>query len=75
MFMNVNAGTKFQVNYYNQRTLAYEPLVEPWAIMVKMEQENPYTEKVMVVRSQQMLNINMTYGMALTLRKIVDKLD
>jgi hypothetical protein len=47
MFMNVHAGTKLQVNYYNQRTLAYEPLVEPWAIMVKMEQENPYTEKIM----------------------------
>lgn len=41
----------FYVNYFNQKSLAFEPLIEPWQIVLKLEQEAPYVEKVIRIAS------------------------
>jgi hypothetical protein len=35
---------KFLVNYYNPKSLAFEPLIEPWEIYFKLDQLAPYLE-------------------------------
>ena len=61
------------INYYNERSFAFEPLLEPWYLTMTMSQQNAFTKKVIKVESDKLLNINFTFGMALAVRKIKDR--
>jgi hypothetical protein len=61
------------MSYYNHRSLAYEPLLEPWYIQVAVSQLARFTQQEVAVSSAKMLNLNMTFGMALTVKKIKDR--
>mmetsp|Transcript_8999 Transcript_8999/g.8380 ORF Transcript_8999/g.8380 Transcript_8999/m.8380 type:complete len:95 (-) Transcript_8999:3568-3852(-) len=58
----------FRVDYFNQRNLTFEPLIEPWKLFVKVEQQFQCGVKLFTFSSDHMLNLNLTYGMSLTLR-------
>lgn len=62
------------MNYYNHRSQAYEPLMEPWFIQLSLNQLAPYTQQLLAIESKKMLNINMTFGMALTIKKIKERI-
>jgi len=42
--MSLVATTKLQVNYYNPRTLSYEPFLEPWTLRASVDRESAFTE-------------------------------
>ena len=75
MYIFGEGAVRFEMQYYNQRTLAFEPCLEPWSLMVKAQQEYPYTEKVLVISSEQIFNVNLAYGLALTAKQILDRLE
>lgn len=73
--LSVEAGLHLESQYYNIEAGSYEPLIEPWMVNASALQKTASTEMVADVRSDQLLNLNMTYGMALVLRKIQDRMD
>lgn len=45
-FMYLKARIReININYFNQKSIFYEPLIEPWDISLTLEQENPFVEK------------------------------
>eukprot|EP00347_Sterkiella_histriomuscorum_P017164 403350423 len=72
-FMIIDAFTMINGKYFNQRSLAFEPLLENYYLIAQVKQQTPYSQQVIRVQSEKMLNINLTFGMALTIRKIKDR--
>lgn len=73
VYRDIQVLADLYMNYFNHRTLAYEPLLEPWYIHTSVTQFTRYTQQEIVLNSQKMLNINMTFGMAMTIKKIKER--
>lgn len=52
-------------SYYNIDVGQYEPLMEPWEIYLKVNQQLPFTKMEIDVTSETMMNLNLTYGSTL----------
>ena len=75
LYVDIYAGLCLEGNYYNHKALSFEPFIEPWLVRVLISKETPYTADNVKVRSETMLNANMTDGFARTIRKIIDRVD
>jgi len=69
----MQAFADIEMNYFNHRSLAYEPLMEPWNVSFSLSQLARYTPQIITLSSSKMLNVNMTFGMAMTVKKIKDR--
>ena len=74
-YMTVDAGLHLESFYYNMEAGSYEPLIEPWLVNASVMQQTAATRLMVEVKSHEMLNLNLTYGMAKVLRKIQDRVD
>ena len=73
--MDVKAGLSLESSYFNNDVGCYEPLIEPWIINVQSLQKTAMTSQEIELKSEQIMNFNMTYGMAIAMRKIQDRID
>ena len=65
------AGMHLESTYFNQITQVFEPFVEPWFIDVLVSKVKPKDLYDIRVKSNKLLNVNVTFGMALSLRNIL----
>ena len=56
--------------YFNQLSQALEPFIEPWSIKVKNVQKFENSIPEYKIWSDEFLDINLTFGMAVTIREI-----
>ena len=73
--MKAKAQLHLGANYFNKDNGAYEPLIEPWNLSFMLNQKDKGSSQVMSIDSDKMLNINLTYGMAIALKIVFDALD
>ena len=64
-FMKARAKLALKGDYYNIDIGSYEPLIEPWEITAIVYQKTLLSPMNVELVSRKMLNINLTYGMAL----------
>lgn len=62
-------------SYFNPDVGQYEPLLEPWEIVMKVEQQLPFLALFVTMVSDKMINLNLTYGSTLCFKKIMQKTD
>ena len=68
-YLKVKAGLKMEANYFNMLVGAYEPLVEPWSLDVNVLQEEESAPLKAYINFPEMININLTFGMAMVLNE------
>lgn len=73
-FMKVDACIAMESNYFNMESGSYEPLIEPWMFSALVLQKTKNSGMEIKLTSDQMLNINLTYGMALAVMQIMKKI-
>ena len=56
--------------YFNQLSQALEPFIEPWSIKVQNIQKFEKSIPEYKIWSDEFLDINLTFGMAVTIREI-----
>lgn len=61
--------------YFNLENGSYEPLIEPWDLEANIKQKDSGSAMIVRVNSGVMLNINLTYGMALAIKQILTRLE
>lgn len=66
-YMDLKAGLHLEASYYNIDAGCYEPLVEPWLVNCQVLQKTMMTSQEVEIKSEQIFNFNMTYGMAIAL--------
>jgi hypothetical protein len=69
-YKKIDAGLHLESSYYNMDAGCYEPLIEPWILNAHILQKTASTSQIVEMRSDTILNLNLTYGMALAMRKI-----
>lgn len=74
-YQDIESSVQIEATYFNQQSLAFEPLLEAWPINLQLTQGTPYSAMNVSVYSKDFLNVNLTFGMALTTAKILDRLD
>ena len=74
LFKDIEIFADINMSYYNHHSLSYEPLLEPWYLQVSVTQLSRCTQQEIAVSSKKMLNLNMTFGMALTIKRIKDRI-
>ncbi|CAI2359786.1 unnamed protein product [Moneuplotes crassus] len=72
--MKVDAALLFEANYYNLDSGSYEPLIEPWTFNAMILQKTSTAPQEIKLSSDEMLNLNLTYGMALAVKRIQTKI-
>ena len=75
MYVNIDGMVSLEGEYYNHKALAFEPFLEPFVLLINMTKETPYTADNINIDSTSMLNLNVTDGLARTIRKIVDRIN
>ena len=73
--LKVDAELSLGANYFNHSNGAYEPLIEPWEIFATVKQKDLGSSQIIDVKSSKMLNLNLTYGVAICLKNVLDALD
>jgi len=68
------ASLGIELYYFNVLVQAYEPILEPWSVSYSVYQEEKYTENLSVVKSDQMLDLNVTYAMVVAVENLKKKL-
>lgn len=69
-FLEVDATMNFESKYFNQITQVFEPFIEPWSLQAFISQKVEKGLLDVSIKSTQLLNVNITYAMALCLRNI-----
>ena len=69
-FYRVEAGLILESNYFNAETGSYEPIIEPFSWNAMILQKTVWSAKEYFIKSDEILNLNVTYGMALALKLI-----
>lgn len=69
-YLEIDASFNLQSQYFNQITQVFEPFVEPWNLSAFIQQKIENGQFDIKVSSKQLLNLNVTYAMALCLRNI-----
>jgi len=70
--MKVSCG--LYATYYNEMSQAFEPFIEPWSLNIKILQISEDDIQDIQVKSDQFLAINFTFGMALAIRDIRNRI-
>lgn len=73
--LKADASLDLGANYFNLSNGSYEPLIEPWDLRATVHQKEIGNSKVIKINSEKMLNINLTYAVAISLKKVLDVLD
>lgn len=60
--------------YYNQLSQAFEPFIEPWSVKLTIKQEDEKEIQKLNLESNEYLNFNFTYGMAVAIKDIKNRL-
>lgn len=60
---------------FNSNSLTYEPIIEPWDLKCHLKQTVSQGATKLVISSDQMLNFNLTYQSAKSLKLGLDMLD
>jgi hypothetical protein len=60
--------------YYNQLSQAFEPFIEPWSVKLTIKQEDEKEIQKLNLESSEYLNFNFTYGMAVAIKDIKNRL-
>lgn len=60
--------------YYNQLSQAFEPFIEPWSVKLAIKQEDENEIQKLSLESDDYLNFNFTYGMAVAIKDIKNRL-
>lgn len=74
-YLKVDAGLLMESNYFNMDSGSYEPLLEPWTFSAQVMQKTGNSAMEVNLSSDEMLNINLTYGMALAVKRITKKIN
>lgn len=69
-FLEMDASLKLQSRYFNQITQVFEPFVEPWSLNAFIQQKVDKGLFDVKINSSHLLNVNVTYAMALCLQTI-----
>lgn len=72
--MKLDAALILESNYFNIDSGSYEPLIEPWTFNAMILQKTLYSPQEIKLSSDEMLNFNLTYGMALAVKRMQTKL-
>lgn len=70
----LNAGFTMQAYYYNLQVAEYEPLLEPWAVEVKIIQDEEASPLNIIINAPKVINLNLTFGMALAVNKFKERM-
>jgi hypothetical protein len=73
--LKLDACLLMESNYFNIDSGSYEPLIEPWMFSAIVLQKTKNSGMDVKLSSEEMLNINLTYGMALAVMQIMKKLN
>ena len=73
--LKLQAELHLLARYFNLENGAYEPLIEPWDLEATIKQKDNCSAMIIRVNSDVMLNINLTYGMALAIKQILTRLE
>ena len=73
-YLKLDAGLLLESNYFNISSGSYEPLIEPWTFTSEVMQKTPASAMVVDLKSEEMLDICVTYGMALALKRLQTKM-
>jgi hypothetical protein len=74
-FQKIEAGLLLESNYFNVDSGSYEPLIEPWTFSYNVNQKTVSSAKKISLKSEEMLNLSVTYGMALALQRLMKKMN
>lgn len=74
-YLNLEAIVQMESSYFNPDVGQYEPLLEPWEIVMRVEQQLPFLALFVTMVSDKMINLNLTYGSTLCFKKIMQKTD
>ena len=72
--LKVEAELSLGADYFNHSNGAYEPLIEPWEVFATVKQKDIGSSQIINVKSTKMLNLNLTYGVAICLKNVLDAL-
>lgn len=61
---------RLEATYFNQLTQYFEPFIEAWTVKQEITQKNKHSPFDVSLKSSDLLNMNVTYGMAASLRNI-----
>ena len=73
--LKLKASLQLDSNVFNLESSAYEPLIEPYDLNAFIKQKSKTSLMEISLKSEKMLNINLTYGMALAIKKVMTRLD
>ena len=59
-----------EASYFNVDVSSYEPLIETWILNAYAKQKNLKSILESEIKSDKMLNLNMSYGVVVALKKI-----
>ena len=65
---------EIQVTYFNQKSVFEEFLIEPFPITYQTLQERPNSQNCIKIISKKTIDINLTYGCALSLYKAMQEI-
>lgn len=74
-YMKLEAGLLLESNYFNIDSGSYEPLIEPWTFSTTIMQKTAASAQVVSLKSDEMLNLCVTYGMAVALKTLQTKMN
>jgi hypothetical protein len=73
-FLEANVSFHMEASYYNKDVDCYEPLIEPWSLNVYARQKLVKSSMDVEIRSNELFNINVSYGVIIALKMIQDKM-
>ena len=74
-YYKAEAGLILEANYFNMESGSYEPIIEPFSCNAIIFQKTATSPKDYFIKSDEMLNLNITYGMALALKLIKKRMN
>ena len=67
-YLQINGHVGLEATYFNQMTQQFEPFIEPWKMQASISQTVKNDMFDIKIFSKDLLNLNITYGMALSIR-------
>lgn len=68
-FTNLQISMQMYATYHNKVSQAYEPFLEPWSLNIEVKQKQEEDLREIKAYSQDFLNLNITFGLALVLKE------
>jgi hypothetical protein len=74
-YLAVAMSLRLEATYFNQLTQYFEPFVEAWQVKQEITQKSKDSMFDVSLKSSDLLNLNVTYGMAASLRNIQNEVN